>query len=156
MAVEKTRLGATGSSVDDLGSMGALSPILKQLGGGEKAGRMAMDYASQMYPDAPEADPWEAALRFFLSMGQSASQPGATLVSSGFDAAQAPLDYLTAKKREKTETDRARMQTALQLAPSLKAKPAAAGSYDWVVDKDGNTVRLSNSEIIKRYIYYRK
>ena len=150
MAVEKTRLGATGSSVDDLGSMGALSPILKQLGGGEKAGRMAMDYASQMYPDAPEADPWEAALRFFLSMGQSASQPGATLLSSGLDAAQAPLDYLSAKKREKTETDRARMQTALQLAPSLKAKPAAAGSYDWVVDKDGNTVRLSNSEIIKR------
>ena len=128
MAVEKTRLGATGSSVDDLGSMGALSPILKQLGGGEKAGRMAMDYASQMYPDAPEADPWEAALRFFLSMGQSASQPGATLVSSGFDAAQAPLDYLTAKKREKTETDRARMQTALQLAPSLKP-PVVKATY---------------------------
>lgn len=131
MAVEKTRLGATGSNVDDLGSMGALSPILKQLGGGEKAGRMAMDYARQMYPDAPEADPWEAALRFFLSMGQSASQPGATLFSSGFDAAQAPLDYLTAKKREKTETDRARMQTALQLAPSLKPKEKTAAQLNY-------------------------
>jgi len=146
MAVEKTRLGATGSSVDDLGSMGALSPILKQLGGGEKAGRMAMDYASQMYPDAPEADPWEAALRFFLSMGQSASQPGATLVSSGFDAAQAPLDYLTAKKREKTETDRARMQTALQLAPSLKPPTVTKAGYTNVT-VDGVAQVMTPTEI---------
>jgi hypothetical protein len=36
---------------------------------------------------------------------------------------QAPADYLAAKKKEKRETDQARMQTALQLAPSLK--PAA-------------------------------
>jgi hypothetical protein len=33
---------------------------------------------------------------------------------------QAPADYLAAKKKEKRETDQARMQTALQLAPSLK------------------------------------
>jgi len=56
-------------------------------------------------------------------MGQGASQPGATVLGSAVGAMQAPADYLAAKKKEKTETDRARMQTALQLAPSLK--PAA-------------------------------
>ena len=150
MENKNSRLGVTGSNASDLGPMGALSPILTQLGGSSKAGQMAMDYAQQMYPDTPKADPWEAALQYFLAMGQAASEPGATLLGSGARAMQAPADYLTAKKKEKRETDRARMQTALQLAPSLKAKPAAAGSYDWVVDGDGNTVRLSNSEIIKR------
>tara|TARA_R110000796_G_scaffold204725_1_gene320830 strand:- start:41 stop:1486 length:1446 start_codon:yes stop_codon:yes gene_type:complete len=124
MAVNKNlRLGSAGSNVNDLGSMGALSPILGQLAGGEKGGNMAMDFARQMYPDAPKADPYEAALQFFLAMGQGASQPGATVLGSAVGAMQAPADYLAAKKKEKTETDRARMKTALQLAPSLK--PAA-------------------------------
>jgi len=124
MAVNKNlRLGSAGSNVNDLGSMGALSPILGQLAGGAKGGNMAMDFARQMYPDAPKADPYEAALQFFLAMGQGASQPGATVLGSAVGAMQAPADYLAAKKKEKTETDRARMKTALQLAPSLK--PAA-------------------------------
>jgi len=151
MAVDKNlRLGATGSSAKDLGNMGALTPILGQLAGGSKRGQMAADFARQLYPEAPKADPYEAALQFFLAMGQGASQPGATVLSSAVGAMQAPADYLAAKKKEKRDTDRARIQTAVQLAPSLKPKPAAAGSYDWVVDGDGNTVRLSNSEIIKR------
>tara|TARA_Y100000389_G_scaffold94331_1_gene90988 strand:- start:10392 stop:12026 length:1635 start_codon:yes stop_codon:yes gene_type:complete len=125
MVDSKVRLGVTGSQIGDLGGNGALAPILTQLGGA-KGGQMAMDYARQMYPDAPEADPWEAALQFFLEMGRGASQPGATVVGSAVGAAQAPVDYLNAKKKEKTETDRARMQTALQLAPSLKPK---AGTY---------------------------
>jgi hypothetical protein len=150
MENKNSRFGAAGSNASDLGSMGALYPILTQLGGGSKAGQMAMDYAQQMYPDAPKADPWEAALQYFLAMGQAASEPGATLLGSGVRAMQAPADYLAAKKTEKRETDRARMQTALQLAPSLKAGVGAAGSSDWVVDGDGNTVRLSNAEIMKR------
>ena len=125
MVDSKVRLGVTGSQIGDLGGNGALAPILTQLGGA-KGGQMAMDYARQMYPDAPEANPWEAALQFFLEMGRGASQPGATVLGSAVGAMQAPVDYLNAKKKEKTETDRARMQTALQLAPSLKPK---VGTY---------------------------
>ena len=124
MAVDKNlRLGATASSANDLGNMGALTPILGQLAGNANRGQMAADFARQMYPDTPKADPYEAALRFFLAMGQGASQPGATVLGSAVGAIQAPVDYLAAKKKEKRDTDQARMQTALQLAPSLK--PAA-------------------------------
>ncbi len=120
MAVNDKPLGASGSTVNDLGNMGALTPILGRLAGGSKGGQMAIDFAQQMYPDPPKADPYEAALQFFLAMGQGASQPGATVLGSAVGAMQAPADYLAAKKKEKRETDRARMQTALQLAPSLK------------------------------------
>ena len=102
--------------------MGGLE-ILNTLAGGAKAGQQAMDYANQLYPQVAEADPWEAALRFFLKMGQDSSVPGATAVGAAFGAAPAALDYLTAKKKEKSETDRARMTAAVQLAPNLK--PAA-------------------------------
>ncbi len=125
MVDSKVRLGVTGSQISDLGGNGALAPILTQLGGA-KGGQMAMDYARQMYPDAPEANPWEAALQFFLEMGRGASQPGSTVLGSAVGAMQAPVDYLNAKKKEKRETDQARMQTALQLAPSLKPK---GGTY---------------------------
>ena len=120
MAVNDKPLGASGTTVNDLGNMGALRPILTQLAGNQKRGQMAIDFAQQMYPDPPKADPYEAALQFFLAMGQGASQPGATVLGSAVGAMQAPADYLAAKKKEKRETDRARMQTALQLAPSLK------------------------------------
>ena len=150
MGNENSRLGVTGSNASDLGSMGALYPILTQLGGGSKAGQMAMDYAQQMYPDAPKADPWEAALQYFLAMGQAASEPGATLLGSGVRAMQAPADYLAAKKTEKRETDRARMQTALQLAPSLKAPNATgSGTSVQVVGPDGKPQFMSTAEAIR-------
>jgi hypothetical protein len=139
------KLGVAGTDMND-----QQFGILNTLGGSAKAGQQAMDYARQLYPDSPEADPWEAAFQFFAEMGKQASQPGATVLGSAVGSMQVPLDYLTAKKKEKRETDRARMQTAVSLAPSLKAKPDAAGSSDWVVDGDGNTVRLSNAEIMKR------
>ena len=123
MAVNNKPLGASGTTLNDMGNMGALTPILGRLAGGSKGGQMAADFARQMYPDPPKADPYEAALQFFLAMGQGASQPGATVLGSAVGAMQAPADYLAAKKKDKRETDRARMQTALQLAPSLK--PAA-------------------------------
>jgi hypothetical protein len=146
MGNENSRLGVTGSNASDLGSMGALYPILTQLGGGSKAGQMAMDYAQQMYPDAPKADPWEAALQYFLAMGQAASEPGATLLGSGVRAMQAPADYLAAKKTEKRETDRARMQTALQLAPSLKPPAATKAGYTNVT-VDGIAQVMTPTEI---------
>ena len=123
MAVNNKPLGASGTTLNDMGNMGALTPILGRLAGGSKGGQMAADFARQMYPDPPKADPYEAAVQFFLAMGQGASQPGATVLGSAVGAMQAPADYLAAKKKEKRETDQARMQTALQLAPSLK--PAA-------------------------------
>ena len=146
MAVNKTRLGATGSSAEDLGNMGALTPILGRLAGGSKGGQMAIDFAQQMYPDPPKADPYEAALQFFLAMGQGASQPGATVLGSAVGAMQAPADYLAAKKKEKRETDRARMQTALQLAPSLK--PPAKGKADYIEAViDGQSGLYTSEEI---------
>jgi hypothetical protein len=134
MAVNDKPLGASGSTVNDLGNMGALTPILGRLAGGSKGGQMAIDFAQQMYPDPPKADPYEAALQFFLAMGQGASQPGATVLGSAVGAMQAPADYLAAKKKEKRETDRARMQTALQLAPNLKPKAVSVDYNDVTVD----------------------
>ena len=144
------RLGATGSSVNDMGNMGALTPILGQLAGGTKRGQMAIDFAQQLYPEVEKPDPYEAALQYFLEMGRQASQPGATVLGSAVGAMQAPADYLAAKKKEKKETDRARMQTALSLAPSLKPKPVSGTTKAVkVVDADGNVKFMSESEAIR-------
>ena len=108
--------------------------ILKTLGGSAKAGQQAMDFANQLYPQVAEADPWEAAFQFFSEMGRAASQPGATVLSSAVGSMQVPMDYLNAKKKEKLETDRARMQTAVQIAPSLKPKAVSVDYNDVMVD----------------------
>jgi len=112
----------------EMGPYGQGMGVLNTLGGSAKAGQQAMDYARQLYPDSPEADPWEAAFRFFAEMGKQASQPGATVLGSAVGSMQVPMDYLAAKKKEKRETDRARLQTAVQLAPSLKA-PVVKATY---------------------------
>ena len=106
--------------------------ILNTLSGSAKAGQQAMDFANQLYPQVAEADPWEAAFQFFSEMGRAASQPGATVLSSAVGSMQVPMDYLNAKKKEKRETDRARLQTAVQIAPSLKPKPTGAGSLSTI------------------------
>ena len=116
-------LGASGTDINSI-NLG----VLNTLGGSAKAGQQAMDFANQLYPQVAEADPWEAAFRFFSEMGKAASVPGATGLGSLVSSMDAPLDYLNAKKKEKTETDRARMQTALQIAPSLKA-PVVKATY---------------------------
>ena len=147
MAVDKNlRLGATASSANDLGNMGALTPILGQLAGGSQRGQMAADFARQLYPEAPKADPYEAALQFFIAMGQGASQPGATVLSSAVGAMQAPADYLAAKKKEKRDTDRARIQTAVQLAPSLKPPAVTKAGYTNVM-VDGVAQVMTPAEI---------
>lgn len=125
--------------------------VLKTLGGSTKAGQQAIDFANQLYPQVEEADPWEAAFQFFTEMGRQASQPGATALGAAVSSGQAPMDYLNAKKREKTETDRARMQTAVQIAPSLKPKPrTGSGTSVMVVDPaTGKPRYMSSSEAIR-------
>ena len=100
-----------------MGALGMLS--------GSKAGaQKAFDAASAMYAPVEEANPWEASLRYFLEMGKQASQPGSTLFGSAVGAGLVPLDYLTAKKKEKRDRDQKVASTAFSLAPSLKPKAA--------------------------------
>ena len=112
-------LGASDTTEFDkmMGALGMLS--------GSKAGaQKAFDAASAMYAPVEEANPWEASLRFFLEMGKQASQPGATLFGSAVGSGLVPLDYLTAKKKEKRDRDEKVASTAFSLAPSLKPKAA--------------------------------
>lgn len=139
-------LGASGTNMNDM-NLG----VLKTLSGSSKAGQQAMDFANQLYPQVAEADPWEAAFQFFAEMGKAASQPGSTALGAAVGSMGAPLDYLNAKKKEKTETDRARMQTAVQIAPSLKPKPrTGSGTSVMVVDPaTGKPRYMSSSEAIR-------
>ena len=116
MGVNDNSLGVSSTDMND-----RTLDIYGALGGGAKAGQQAMDIANQLYPEVEEADPWEAAFRFFAEMGKEVSKPGATALGGAVSAMGAPLDYLIAKKDEKTKTDRARIQAGLQIAPSLKA-----------------------------------
>jgi len=120
--------------------------ILKTLGGSAKAGQQAMDFANQLYPQVEEVDPWEAAFQFFSEMGRAASQPGATVLGSAVRSMQVPMDYLNAKKKEKRETDRARLQTAVSLAPSLKPPAVTKAGYTNVT-VDGVAQVMTPSEI---------
>ena len=112
-------LGASDTTEFDkmMGALGMLS--------GSKAGaQKAFDAASAMYAPVEEANPWEASLRFFLEMGKQASQPGATVLGSAVGSGLVPLDYLTAKKKEKRDRDEKVASTAFSLAPTLKPKAA--------------------------------
>ena len=138
-------LGASGTDINSI-NLG----VLNTLGGSAKAGQQAMDFANQLYPQVAEADPWEAAFQFFAEMGKAASVPGSTAFSAGVSAMQAPMDYLTAKKKEKRETDRARLQVGLQIAPSLKPKPRTGSTTAVkVVGPDGKPQFMSTSEAIR-------
>jgi len=117
--------GASQTNINDARE-GALRGILQQTAGGASNADKAISLANQLYPATSEADPWEAAFQFFAEMGRQASEPGATLLGSAVGSIQAPMDYLNAKKKEKRETDIARMNTALSLGPSLKPKVVKA------------------------------
>jgi len=119
--------GAAGAAGMD-SNYGQGMGVLNTLGGSAKAGQQAMDYANQLYPQVAEADPWEAAFKFFAEMGKQASKPGATVLGSAVSSMSVPFDYLQAKKAERNQTDRARMTAAVQLAPGLKA-PVVKATY---------------------------
>lgn len=110
------KLGVSGTDVNQL-SGGAFGNLFSQ-----DIANQASSIANQLYPQLPEADPWEAAFQFFAEMGRQASQPGATVLGSAVGSMQAPLDYLNAKKKEKAESDRARMQSTISLGTALKGK----------------------------------
>jgi hypothetical protein len=112
----ETKLGVSGTDLNQL-SGGALDGLFSQ-----DIANQAMSIANQLYPQLPEPDPWEAAFQFFAEMGRQASQPGATVLGSAVGSMQAPLDYLNAKKKEKAESDRARMQSTISLGTALKGK----------------------------------
>ena len=115
--------------------MGALG----MLSGSKDGAQKAFDAASAMYAPVEEANPWEASLRFFLEMGKQASQPGATVLGSAVGSGLVPLDYLTAKKKEKRDRDQKVASTAMSLAPSLAPK---AGKV---------TYRPATAEELKQY-----
>jgi len=118
--------GASGTTMQGLGQNG----VLNTLGGSAEAGQQAMEFARQLYPEAPKADPWEAAFQFFAEMGKQASVPGSTALGAAASSLQAPMDYLNARKKEKRETDRARMTAAVQLAPKLKSELDEVGGAE--------------------------
>jgi len=134
-------LGASGTTMQGLGQNG----VLNTLGGSAEAGQQAMEFARQLYPEAPKADPWEAAFQFFAEMGKQASVPGSTAFGAAASSLQAPMDYLAAKKKEKRETDRARMTAAVQLAPNLK--PAVSKGVTKVVSSKQLKVMFPDEEI---------
>ena len=141
--------GVSGTNVDSMKN-GALGDILKIISGSSSNAAKAQNFANQLYPDVPKADPYEIMFKYFIDMGQRASKPGATVLGSAVGAMQAPMDYLNAKKKEKVDTDRARAQTALSLAPSLKP-PKATGSSSSVkvVGLDGKPKFMSTAEAIR-------
>ena len=122
-------LGASGTDMNN-----QQFGMLKTLGGSSEAAQQAMAFANQLYPSTPKADPWEAAFQFFAEMGRQASVPGSTALGAAASSLQAPMDYLAAKKKEKRETDRARVSAAAQLAPSLKAPVVNVDYTDVTVD----------------------
>ncbi len=117
MAVEDEQIGNANTKNSSYGSVGAFNGLFPQ-----DIANQAMSISNQLYPQLPEPDPWEAAFQFFAEMGRQASQPGATVLGSAVGSMQAPLDYLNAKKKEKAESDRARMQSTITLGTALKGK----------------------------------
>jgi len=113
-------IGNANTKNSSYGSVGAFNGLFPQ-----DVANQAMAMANELYPQLPEADPWEAAFQFFTEMGRQSSQPGATLLGSAVGSMQAPMDYLNAKKKEKAESDRARMQSTITLGTALTDKTSS-------------------------------
>ena len=137
MAVKDEQIGNANTKNSSYGSVGAFNGLFPQ-----DIANQAMSISNQLYPQLPDPDPWEAAFQFFAEMGRQASQPGATVLGSAVGSMQAPLDYLNAKKKEKAESDRARMQSTITLGTALKGK----GGYSNVT-VDGKPTVMTQAEI---------
>jgi hypothetical protein len=92
--------------------------VLNSLSGGR--GDLVQQYVNEAVPLPKKADPYVAALKFFIEMGKQASQPGATVLGSITGSMGAPVDYLEAKALERQKAEQARSALGLQIAPSLK------------------------------------
>lgn len=113
--MEEELYGASGTNPKSLAGMG----VLNSLSGGR--GDLVQQYVNEAVPLPKKADPYVAALKFFIEMGKQASQPGATVLGSITGSMGAPVDYLEAKALERQKAEQARSALGLQIAPSLKA-----------------------------------
>jgi hypothetical protein len=103
--------------------------VLNSLSGGR--GDLVQQYVNEAVPLPKKADPYVAALKFFIEMGKQASQPGATVLGSITGSMGAPVDYLEAKALERQKAEQARSALGLQIAPSLKPGKATYGKPDF-------------------------
>jgi hypothetical protein len=120
--MEEEFYGASSTDPRSIAGMG----VLNSLSGGR--GDLVQQYVNEAVPLPKKADPYVAALKFFIEMGKQASQPGATVLGSITGSMGAPVDYLEAKALERQKAEQARSALGLQIAPSLK--PPAKGKAD--------------------------
>jgi hypothetical protein len=112
--MEEEFYGASNTDPRSIAGMG----VLNSLSGGR--GDLVQQYVNEAVPLPKKADPYVAALKFFIEMGKQASQPGATVLGSITGSMGAPVDYLEAKALERQKAEQARSALGLQIAPSLK------------------------------------
>jgi hypothetical protein len=142
--MEEELYGASGTNPRSLAGMG----VLNSLSGGR--GDLVQQYVNEAVPLPKKADPYVAALKFFIEMGKQASQPGSTVLGSITGSMGAPVDYLEAKALERQKAEQARSALGLQIAPSLKPEKATgAGTAVKVVGPNGTPIYMSSAEAIK-------
>jgi hypothetical protein len=123
--MEEELYGASNTDPRSIAGMG----VLNSLSGGR--GDLVQQYVNEAVPLPKKADPYVAALKFFIEMGKQASQPGATVLGSITGSMGAPVDYLEAKALERQKAEQARSALGLQIAPSLKPGKATYGKPDF-------------------------
>jgi hypothetical protein len=140
--MEEEFYGASGTDPRSIAGMG----VLNSLSGGR--GDLVQQYVNEAVPLPKKADPYVAALKFFIEMGKQASQPGATVLGSITGSMGAPVDYLEAKALERQKAEQARSALGLQIAPSLK--PPAKGKANYIEAViDGQSGLYTSAEIAK-------
>jgi hypothetical protein len=138
--MEEELYGASGTDPRSIAGMG----VLNSLSGGR--GDLVQQYVNEAVPLPKKADPYVAALKFFIEMGKQASQPGATVLGSITGSMGAPVDYLEAKALERQKAEQARSALGLQIAPSLKPPAATKAGYTNVT-VDGIAQVMTPTEI---------
>jgi hypothetical protein len=142
--MEEELYGASRTDPRSIAGMG----VLNSLSGGR--GDLVQQYVNEAVPLPKKADPYVAALKFFIEMGKQASQPGATVLGSITGSMGAPVDYLEAKALERQKAEQARSALGLQIAPSLKpGKATGSGTSVQVVGPDGKPQFMSTAEAIR-------
>jgi hypothetical protein len=138
--MEEELYGASSTDPRFIAGMG----VLNSLSGGR--GDLVQQYVNEAVPLPKKADPYVAALKFFIEMGKQASQPGATVLGSITGSMGAPVDYLEAKALERQKAEQARSALGLQIAPSLKPPAATKAGYTNVT-VDGIAQVMTPTEI---------
>jgi len=145
--IDPSNMGASGTDLDTLlnSQYGALTPeLLVALSGSENKAKQAIALTEALTPKAPEVDPAMASLLYFTKMGELASQPGATLLSSIAGSFSSPAEYLQSIQKRKEELEASKPGTAASFAKALKAPTTFGqpGSYVQSVLKYRNGVAV--------------